>query len=518
LKTALLCVGTSLSSNGFRRIASLARTIDPDTRVCFVLPSNSRSIFGLLGITSYTPALNQADIDRIADSFRDTDILGISCMSMEAAQCERIAASVKRINPGIFLIWGGVHAITNPTDLLPHADALCVSEGDIAFPILLRRLINGEPYLDTKNFWFRTPEGRIIKNALRPLTTPEELDELPPPLYADGEEIYRPGKGFTSLTARDHFPVDALSYSTIWTRGCVFKCTYCGNSHLFKVDPEYGRIRQPSVETLLREIRAVLKVHPHIQTVCFFDDCFMALPESVLTEFAREWRRQIGRPFAVLGVTPVHITRPKMEILISAGLNRVRMGIQSGSDRILRFFERPNRTALAMEKATLLKSFGRKLIPPSYDIIVDIPAETKEDVDLTLSMIYHLPRPFHLNVFSLRLIPNSELERQLSLQGLTAPHVTDSTYISVSPTFANALLFFIAVFPMPRRLFEYCLRFTAPAHESRRMFNLLMIPLKFFFYSHRLLSHIRAGDFSLYFAPIGWLLWRLGFLKRQEPR
>ena len=53
------------------------------------------------------------------------------------------------------------------------------------------------------------------------------------------------------------------------------------------------------------------------------------------------------------------------------------------------------------------------MIPPDYDIILDNPVETREDVVDNLNLLYDLPRPFTLNVYSLRTIPNTELERQL---------------------------------------------------------------------------------------------------------
>ena len=142
MHAALLFVGTSLSSNGFRRIASLAREVAPETKICFVMISNNRSIPGILGLKPYTPALTTENIKDIAHAFKQVDILGISCMSLEAEQCKKIVAEIRHINPGVFVIWGGVHAIIAPEDLIEYADALCVNEGDMAFPELFRRLLN----------------------------------------------------------------------------------------------------------------------------------------------------------------------------------------------------------------------------------------------------------------------------------------------------------------------------------------------------------------------------------------
>lgn len=515
MHAALLFVGTSLSSNGFRRIASLAREVAPETKICFVMISNNRSIPGILGLKPYTPALTTENIKDIAHAFKQVDILGISCMSLEAEQCKKIVAEIRHINPGVFVIWGGVHAIIAPEDLIEYADALCVNEGDMAFPELFRRLLNGENYLNIQNFWFRMREGYIVKNSMRPLTTPDELDELPPPLFFGGELIYRPKKGFTEVTVPDYLHVEGLSYSTVWIRGCPFKCTYCSNNNFLKIDRGFGYLRQPDIDTILKEVKTVLERHPYIQAVNFNDDCFMALSENVLEDFATKWQKQISLPFAVLGATPVHVTQKKVEILISGGMYRIRMGIQSGSDRILKQLKRANRQGLISEKTAVLAKFAKQIIPPSYDIIVDFPMETKEDVDQTLRMVYNIPRPFHLNIFSLRLIPNTELYQQLSQWEMSYIKITDSSYIDVVPTFANALLFYIAVFPMPKFLFEYCLYFTQSIEKSHTRFHWLMVPLKFFFYADRVFSHLKIKDFSLAFGYVGWRLWQLNILKKK---
>ena len=52
-------------------------------------------------------------------------------------------------------------------------------------------------------------------------------------------------------------------------------------------------------------------------------------------------KRQIDVPFCVMGVIPNYVREDKLRVLIGAGLNRVRMRIQNGSDRILTFYERP---------------------------------------------------------------------------------------------------------------------------------------------------------------------------------
>ena len=63
-------------------------------------------------------------------------------------------------------------------------------------------------------------------------------------------------------------------------------------------------------------------------------------------------KSEVGLSFAIHGVTPADIRKNKIEILLNGGLNRVRMGVQSGSDKILKFYKRPNRAESSSRRST----------------------------------------------------------------------------------------------------------------------------------------------------------------------
>ena len=77
--------------------------------------------------------------------------------------------------------------------------------------------------------------------------------------------------------------------------------------------------------------------------VTFTDDSFLALPYEVLEEFSKLWKAEIRIPFAVMGVIPNYVREDKIALLLDAGMNRIRMGIQSGSENILEFYKRPTK-------------------------------------------------------------------------------------------------------------------------------------------------------------------------------
>ena len=132
-------------------------------------------------------------------------------------------------------------------------------------------------------------------------------------------------------------------------------CTYCGNSKFIEYDKGYKRLRHSSPRTIIDEIKRAISKQPHLSVIAFWDDSFMALPYAVLEEFCKLYKAEIKIPFAVYGVIPNYVREDKIALLLDAGMNRVRMGIQSGSENILEFYKRPTKLKRIKESTIILK-------------------------------------------------------------------------------------------------------------------------------------------------------------------
>jgi len=97
-------------------------------------------------------------------------------------------------------------------------------------------------------------------------------------------------------------------------------------------------------------------------------------------------------------------------MLKDAGLERVEVGVQSGSERIRKeYFERP----VSDKRLLLTSQFLKQMkIVPFYDFIVDNPFETEKDRRDGLEFLLKFPRPFHLHVFSLIYFPNTVITKR----------------------------------------------------------------------------------------------------------
>ncbi len=123
-------------------------------KVCFV----QKQLFPYFGVMALSGILKQydhetdvlinvceSDIPSTLEAMKP-DIIGFSVMTTEHRWLKEIVPKIKACLPHIPIIVGGVHAIFYPEDVLKleGVDYVCWGEGEIAFPLLLERLEQGD--------------------------------------------------------------------------------------------------------------------------------------------------------------------------------------------------------------------------------------------------------------------------------------------------------------------------------------------------------------------------------------
>jgi anaerobic magnesium-protoporphyrin IX monomethyl ester cyclase len=513
MKIAFVSVENSLSAIGFRKMTALVRRIQPELGVFYVVPFKAASPWNRLSARTYQGNVD-SETDAIAAQLANSEMVCFSSMSTHAEYTRNLIQAVRLKNPAAFIVWGGIHCIVDPEDAIRYADAVCVGEGEKAFPEFLSLLMAGHDYTRVGNFWFNS-NGRVTRNALLPLQTNDELGSRPYPLFAEGELLYKPGRGFIPLEALDQVRLEGLSYHTVWSMGCPNQCNYCGNSKFLKNDKNYGRLRFPPVDYIVGEVIHARERYPHFSSVTFHDDLFMAIPMPVLEEFAEKWRERVTLPFAVHGLMSRYVDPQKMKLLISAGMFRVRMGIQSGSPRTLRFYRRPDSRETIEDAIGEIHRFSKYMMTPSYDVIVDNPTETNEDIAATIRLIHAMPRPFILNVFPLMLIPGTELAEIAKESGLDLPYINQG---HLSGSYANALLLMLCLWRPPKRVLEFLLKRMAKPGAAARPNPIIVRILVSGQALKRARAHLRFGHFSVMPGKIAWTLWNSGIVKYANRR
>ena len=278
---------------------------------------------------------------------------------------------VKAINKDIFTVMGGPHATFFPDIVAKYdIDAICIGEGDDAWPELLTALsenkpVDGIPNIITKKS-FNAGTPPVIRERRR------SIDDLP---FLDRDLVY-------SATRLARFPMRSFMVS----RGCPYKCTYCFNhkyNMLYKgKGPLYSRM---SVDRALTELKE-LKRKYETQFIKFYDDIFIMKDDQWLDEFSERYPREIGVPFHCLMRANL-LTESILLKLKKAGLASMSMSIESGNDKTRNEVLKRN-----MTKETLIEAFDlcqKHGVPTFSNTIFAIPgtsiAEDIESLDLNLS-------------------------------------------------------------------------------------------------------------------------------------
>lgn len=508
MKLKLVNVEDGITSIGFRKMAAQIKSFHPDTTTCYVTPGR-RSLREFLS-PSHSNRSEQL-CEEVSEGLADADLVAFSSMSIHAKTIQGVIARLREKNPNAFVLWGGCHGVLDSDSAIEHADAVCTGEGELAFPEFFDAWRDGRDYTGTRNFWFRK-DGEVVKNPFLPLLTSEQLGSFPAPEYGNEDErIYEPGRGFIPMGREHYLRYNGLSYRTVWSIGCPFHCTFCGNTKFIANDKAYQKIRHSPIPALMRELQGVVDRHPHVRSIVFDDDSFMALRMSLIDEFADLYREKIGVPFTVTGVIPNYVKQEKLERLTKAGLIRIRIGVQSGSERMLEFYKRPAPPEKVLAAATTVNGFRRTMIPPAYDIIADNPIETEEDVRSTLQLIYDMPRPFTLNIFSLNVMPNTDLARQFEELGVK-PGDLNTNFKRLTPTLANATLYLLCLVRPPRWVFERLLKRARPFREETRFYPRLNGFLRLLWLARRGFDHLRFMDFANLPGRVGYFLYGIGFI------
>jgi radical SAM superfamily enzyme YgiQ (UPF0313 family) len=392
---------------GLRSISSCLKQRGHVVQMFFLLPIERFDYSGHFSVEI---------LQQLAELVADSDVIGISCMSNEAEETIRVVDYLKKLNKPI--VWGGIHATSCPDQCIAYADIVCIGEGEEAFCELVETMERRQSYFDTKNFWFNN-QGDIIKNPTRPLI--EDLDSLPfPDHQPDSHYVLEAGK---IIKATEWYKrVDRLYIHT--ARGCPNSCNFCCNSFIRDIYAGKGKvIRKMSVDSIIGGIKQFRNNFPKINFVWFTDDTMFAKSKQEIMQFAKEYKEKINLPFWCY-VSPNSITEEKLDMLVSAGLCKIEMGIQSGSENINKnLYNRQISNDVVVNAANIISKRKDKIVCANYQIIICNPYETRKDILDTISLISSLPAPFRLQAFPLQFFPASGLYDKAKEDGLLEENV-----------------------------------------------------------------------------------------------
>jgi coproporphyrinogen III oxidase-like Fe-S oxidoreductase len=195
-------------------------------------------------------------------------------------------------------------------------------------------------------------------------------------------------------------------------------------------------MRSRSIGTVIDELMFHKDSLPNLKSVFFTDDTMFARSYDELCLFAKEYKDKINLPF-VCYTSPNTCQEDKLKALLEGGLNRLQMGIQTGSERINRdIYARNIPNDSVIRSAGIINKYREQMAPPDYHIIFCNPYEAEKDIIETITLLARLPSPFILTAFQLAMFPASELCKRAQRDGL----LNDDTLFNFC-NYAKALAF-----------------------------------------------------------------------------
>lgn len=298
------------------------------------------------------------------------DIIGITIMTPKAASAFTIASLAKQHNKECHVIVGGPHATLRSDEVLKNTrdvDFVVNGEGES----VLLELVNT---LRAKRNNFRAIRGLSYRQGDTHIHNPmqsfvDNLDGLP---FPDRKTLL----GMDTYTSED---MGLLMGS----RGCPYSCSYCATQIWTR------KVRYRSLANIVEEIKYV-RLHFGTRQFTFKDDSFTVNRKRVL-EFC-DSLLEAGLKINWDCNTRVDlIDLELLKAMKRAGCNSIKVGIESGSERILALMDKGITLERIHEAARLFREAG---IHWTAYFMMGIPTETREDVKKTLDLLYKIQPSF----------------------------------------------------------------------------------------------------------------------------
>jgi len=114
-------------------------------------------------------------------------------------------------------------------------------------------------------------------------------------------------------------------------------------------------------------------------------------------------------------------------------------------------------------------------------------------------------------VLSLRIIPNTVLERQMKEFGFNLDLI-DANYLRLRPTWSNMMMFLMLWSKQPRKVFDWMLKRVRAYNEPQKSYKTLLMLARIPWLLLQGFRHVRWGEFSVITGYSGYILWKLGIL------
>jgi anaerobic magnesium-protoporphyrin IX monomethyl ester cyclase len=319
-----------------------------------------------------------------------------------------VSRAIKQRRPHLPIVWGGWHPSMFGAECLaePAIDITVQGQGEDTFAEICARLASHDSVAGCLGCTWRDATGAVNVNKPRPL---RRLDDLTPHDYGlIPVERYFALKGTRQL--------DYIS-----SQGCQFRCAFCADPFVY--ERQWVGLAPERVGRELAECRDRYR----FTDVNFQDETFFTRRDRVEAIAEELIRRKIHTTWAgtMRADQATRLPDASLARCRQSGLRRVLMGVESGSDAMLRRIKKDITIAQVFDSAARLRTHG---IAGHFPFIVGFPGESDESVRASLDVARRLRAmspDFQTPFFYFKPYPGTGLTDEAVRNGYSLPASLD---------------------------------------------------------------------------------------------
>ena len=330
------------------------------------------------------------------------DYIGITVWTTFVASAIRTAQYCRKIFPSAIIIAGGPHVTLLPEDIkkIDVFDIGVIGEGEQT----ILEIVNGKPLHSIRGIFY-SENGNIKQNEPRVFVNKLDDYGVPDRALLVNQENYEPEDMGLIMTSR----------------GCPFKCAYCATK-IWE-----NKVRNRSVESVIEEIKSVKKKYGTIYFTVK-DDSFTTNKNRVY-DFCRKLKQEKVNIFWECNANLHTLDRDMLVEMRSAGCIAIKIGIESGSDRIHKIINKKLNNKFIMSR---IKIFDGTDIHLTCYFMMGIPGESKDDILKTLSFAYRI-KPDFISISVYEIFPGTKLHRLGIEENTAVENMEIEDYFKIQP-------------------------------------------------------------------------------------
>ncbi len=281
------------------------------------------------------------------------------------------AEVVRRLNPVLPIVWGGVHVTLSAEQALQTSDLVDIvvrGEGEFTAVELAQTLVTNGDLSSVKGLSWKS-NGKSVHNPDRPFMNFDE--QLP--------------FDYSLLPIEKYNTNDVLLYQS--ERGCPHRCAFCD-----VVIVHRRMMRQKSAQRVLDDLKSLYeRFHP--TKVHFVDDCFFAdlHRAQAVIEGLIEMKTDMQWHASCRAQYTRRTDKAFWERARASGLCEVYVGAESGSQKILDYIKKDCTLDDVDRAAEQICGAGIHLMT---NFMTGFPIEDREDLNKTADLIDRLDRTY----------------------------------------------------------------------------------------------------------------------------